>query len=196
MKKVGITGGIGSGKTLVCRVFETLGVPVFYADTEAKKVMTTDLILMDEIKQLFGEESYDNEGRLNRHYLASIVFENEAKLVQLNKLVHPAVFRAFDQWLTETPPGVPYVLKEAALLFESGSYLQCDFNLLVTAPEDVRISRVRKRDGFSEEQVRARMAKQWKEEEKEKLANGFIRNVEGQSIIRQVLYFHEQFKKN
>ena len=122
MLKIGITGGIGSGKTTVCKVFETLDIPVFYADTVAKQIMTTDAILINGIKSTFGEASYFEDGKLNNKHIADIVFNNPQQLEKLNALVHPAVFRAFGEWDAKLPKDTPYSLKEAALLFESGSY--------------------------------------------------------------------------
>lgn len=193
MLKIGITGGIGSGKTTICKVFETLGIPVFYADTVAKQIMTTDAILIEGIKDTFGAESYANDGVLNNKHIANIVFSNETELNKLNALVHPAVFRAFDQWDAELPKHLPYSLKEAALLFESGSYEMCDKNILVTAPHALKMARVIQRDNVSEEQVLARMNKQFTDRQKLKLADYFIENNENQSIILQVLDLHEQF---
>ncbi|WP_199136688.1 dephospho-CoA kinase [Pedobacter sp. ASV12] len=195
MLKIGITGGIGSGKTTVCKVFETLGIPVFYADTVAKGLMVSDPVLIAGVKKAFGEESYAVSGALNNKHIAQIVFNNQAELDKLNALVHPAVFRAFDSWVKKVPPSVPYTLKEAALLFESGSYQLCDKNILVTAPLELKLARVMQRDGASREQVQARMDKQWSDEQKGKMADYFIENTEHQSIILQVLALHEQFLK-
>ncbi|RZJ79312.1 MAG: dephospho-CoA kinase [Flavobacterium sp.] len=192
MLKVGITGGIGSGKTTVCKVFETLGIPVFYADTVAKEIMVTDEILIEDVKSAFGDESYLN-GKLNNKHIANIVFNDEKSLSQLNALVHPAVFRAFDVWEQNIPSAVPYTLKEAALLFESGSYKKCDKSILVTAPLQVKIDRVTSRDGVTEEQVKARMDKQFSDEQKRKMADYFVQNTADQSIILQVLEMHQQF---
>ncbi|HEY0174874.1 MAG TPA: dephospho-CoA kinase [Pedobacter sp.] len=193
MIKIGITGGIGSGKSTVCRVFETFGTPVFYADTIAKEIMVTDPVLTAGIKAAFGNESYDTEGKLNNKHIAGIVFNNNTELAKLNALVHPAVFRAFDQWLADIPLHIPYVLKEAALLFESGSYKTCDKTIMVSAPAVVRLQRVMDRDGISREQVQARMDKQMNDEEKVKMADFLIRNDESQSVILQVLELHHQF---
>lgn len=193
MYKVGITGGIGSGKTTICKVFEVLGIPVFYADTEAKNIMIRDELLIEGIKSTFGKESYFEDGKLNNKHIAGIVFNNEAELEKLNALVHPAVFRAFDNWEEQINPSVPYTLKEAALLFESGSYKMCDTNILVTAPMDIKINRVMQRDNVTAEQVKARMDKQLSDDEKAKLANHFIINDEAHSIIVQVLALHKQF---
>ena len=195
MLKIGITGGIGSGKTTVCKVFETLGIPVFYADTAAKEIMVTDVDLVNGIKKTFGEDSYRIDGILNNKYLADLVFNNPVELAKLNALVHPAVFRGFDQWLSKIPMNVPYILKEAALLFESGSYKNCDYSILVTAPLQTKLNRVMKRDGVAEEQVRARMDKQLNDEEKAKFADFFIRNEETQSIVLQVYDLHKQYLK-
>ncbi len=195
MYKVGITGGIGSGKTTACKVFEVLGIPVFYADTVAKEIMCKDAVLVAGIKTAFGNESYFEDGKLNNKHIAGIVFNNEKALEQLNALVHPAVFRAFDTWEATIPSGTPYTLKEAALLFESGSYKMCDTTILVTAPYENKLKRVMQRDGVSAEQVKARMDKQLSDEEKSKLANHFIVNDEQQSIIEQVLILHQQFLK-
>lgn len=195
MLKIGITGGIGSGKTTVCKVFETLGIPVFYADTVAKQIMTIDAILMAGIRDTFGAESYFEDGKLNNKHIANIVFNNEKELLKLNALVHPAVFRAFDEWDTTLPTHLPYSLKEAALLFESGSYEMCDKNILVTSPHALKIARVTQRDNVSEEQVLARMGKQFTDRQKLKLADYFIENNENHSIILQVLDLHQQFLK-
>ena len=193
MIKVGITGGIGSGKSTVCRVFETFGIPVFYADTVAKSIMVTDHILVTGLKETFGQESYDDSGKLNNKHIAAIVFNDKDQLVRLNALVHPAVFRAFDAWIETIPPNTPYILKEAALLFESGSYKLCDKSVLVTAPASVKIKRVMDRDGVSAGQVEARMDKQMSDDEKSKMADFLIRNDGSQSVIHQVLELHHQF---
>lgn len=193
MIKVGITGGIGSGKSTVCRVFETFGIPVFYADTVAKSIMVTDHILVTGLKETFGQESYDDSGKLNNKHIAAIVFNDKDQLARLNALVHPAVFRAFDVWIETIPPNTPYILKEAALLFESGSYKLCDKSVLVTAPASVKIKRVMDRDGVSAGQVEARMDKQMSDDEKSKMADFLIRNDGSQSVIHQVLELHHQF---
>jgi len=193
MLKVGITGGIGSGKTTVCRIFETLGVPVFYADTAAKQIMVEDVILMEGIKNTFGKESYFDNGVLNSKHIASIVFNNTEELAKLNALVHPAVFRAFDSWTAVLPADTFYVLKEAALLFESGSYQLCDLNILVVAPEKLKLDRVMQRDGVSADAVKARMDKQFTDRQKLKLADHIVQNNESESLIEQVLRLHQVF---
>lgn len=193
MLKIGITGGIGSGKTTVCKVFETLGIPVFYADTIAKQVMVNDMLLVEGVKSAFGNESYFENGSLNNKHIAAIVFNNADELAKLNQLVHPAVFRAFDTWQNQISSDVPYILKEAALLFESGSYQMCDKNVLVTAPLQTKLARVMQRDRLTEAQVKARMDKQFSDEQKVSMADYFIENTENSSVILQVLNLHQQF---
>jgi dephospho-CoA kinase len=193
MLKIGITGGIGSGKTTVCKVFETLGIPVFYADTVAKQIMVTDFILVDGVKAAFGAESYTVNGMLNNKHIANIVFNNKLELDKLNALVHPAVFRAFDEWVKKIPASIPYILKEAALLFESNSYKMCDKSILVTAPLSLKLARVMQRDGVTEAQVTARMDKQFTDEQKAKMADYFVENTANRSVITQVLDLHQQF---
>ena len=195
MLKIGITGGIGSGKTTVCRVFETLGIPVFYADDVAKDIMVTDSLLIEGVKNAFGEESYLEHQVLNRGHIAQIVFNNDTELAKLNALVHPAVFRAFDQWVAEVPAHTPYILKEAALLFESDSYKMCDKTILVIAPLSLKKKRVMLRDQVTEAQVQARIDKQFSDEQKIKMADFLIHNEESSSIILQVLTLHERFIK-
>ena len=189
MLKVGITGGIGSGKTTVCRLFELFGVSVYYADVRAKILMQTDFELIEGIKTVFGAEVYTGQ-TLNRSLLGSIVFNNSERLQQLNALVHPAVFRDFDRWSLEQT-GL-YVLKEAAILFESGSSKDCAYTILVKSPVDLRTSRVMLRDGISKEDVIKRMDKQMSDEEKEKLASFVILNDETQLVIPQVLALHDR----
>lgn len=193
MLKIGITGGIGSGKTTVCRVFETLGIPVFYADAVAKEIMVSDKILIQGMKDTFGVESYSDAGLLNRQYIAGLVFSDQQQLDRLNALVHPAVFRAFESWLNSVPDSVPYILKEAALLFESGSYKMCDRSILVTAPLSLKLARVTERDNTTEAQVIARMDKQFSDEQKIPMADDFIANDGSKSLILQVLDLHQKY---
>jgi dephospho-CoA kinase len=193
MLKVGITGNIGSGKTTVCKIFEILGIPVFYADDEAKKVMTQDAELMAGIRQAFGSEAYTSDGTLNRKYIAGIVFNNKTQLEKLNALVHPAVFRAFDNWVIGQT-SAPYVLKEAALLFESDSYKMCDRTVVVTAPLNVRIQRVTQRDGLNADDVKSRNERQFTEEVKLSLANDAIINDDTQLVTPQVLKLHHLYQ--
>lgn len=196
MLKIGITGGIGSGKTTVCKIFEVLGIPVFYADTAAREIMVKDAVLTKGVKEAFGKNSYLPDGSLNNKHIAAIVFADSVELDKLNALVHPAVFRAFDAWVAQIVPHTPYVLKEAALLFESGSFKMCDQNILVLAPETLKLERVAKRDGVTVEQVRARMDKQFTDDQKRQLADRLIYNNENYSLIEQVITLHEAFSKS
>ena len=192
MLKVGITGNIGSGKTTVSKIFEVLGIPVFYADDEDKNVTVNDAILIDAIKKTFGAQSYFDDGTLNRKYIAGIVFDNDAELAKLNAIVHPATFRAFDNWLPKLAHA-PYILKEAALLFESDSFKLCDKTIMVTAPLDMRVKRVILRDGLSEEEILKREANQFTEEKKTGLSDFVIKNDNAELVIPQVLKLHELF---
>ena len=192
MLKIGITGGIGSGKTTVCKVFELLDIPIFYADTIAKSIMHTDPVLKKEILKTFGEKSYLSDGELNRPYISSIVFNNESELNKLNALVHPAVFRAFDKWLVKHSDA-PYIIKEAALLFETESYKMCDLSVLVISPEASRIRRVIARDGISHDEILLRMKRQLSDDQKLKLADHILINDESRLLIPQILALHQQF---
>ena len=191
MIKVGITGGIGSGKTTVCEVFERLGVPVYYADKQAKYLMETDKKLREAIRQLFGDEAFDAENNLNRAFIAGIVFKDEEKLLALNALVHPAVKADYDSWnAILARKEYPYSLKEAALLVESGSYKDLDKLIVVSAPIEDRIKRVMARDNISEEQVKARIDAQLPESEKVKLADYVIDNNLIMELVPQVGKVH------
>lgn len=191
MKVVGITGGIGSGKTTACKIFEQLGIPVYYADNRAKDLMVKDQKLKDRIVAAFGDEAYVN-GRLDRAYLASQVFNSKEKLSILNGIVHPAVADDFDLWL-ECQSGADYVLKEAAILFESGAYQDVDISVLVIAPEQLRIERVIDRDGATSDEVLRRMKNQWTQERKAKLADHILNNDGTELLIPQVLGLHRKF---
>ncbi len=191
MIKVGITGGIGSGKTTVCEVFERLGVPVYYADKQAKYLMETDKKLREAIRQLFGDEAFDAEKKLNRAFIAGIVFKDEEKLLALNSLVHPAVKADYDSWnAILARKEYPYSLKEAALLVESGSHKDLDKLIVVSAPLADRIQRVMARDNISEEQVKARIGAQLPEAEKVKLADYVIENNLIMELVPQVSKVH------
>jgi dephospho-CoA kinase len=192
MLKIGITGNIGSGKTTISKIFEVLEIPVFYADDGAKQVMVTDSVLIEAIKTSFGAEAYFDDGTLNRRHIASIVFNNEAELAKLNSLVHPAVFRAFDSWVGQVK-NAPYVVKEAALLFESSSYKMCDYSIMITSPLELRIKRVMQRDSLTRTEVESRDARQFPEEKKIQLADYVIHNDDTELVIPQVLALHKQF---
>ncbi|WP_134090657.1 dephospho-CoA kinase [Olivibacter sp. XZL3] len=183
--RIGVTGGIGTGKTTVCRIFEALGYPIFYADTEAKHVMVSDPELVEQIKAAFGEEVYTKEGNLDRKLLSSMVFHDRAKLDALNALVHPATLRAYENW--ERQQDAPLSFKEAALLFETGSYRLSDYNILVIAPQELRVKRVMERDQVTRESVLDRIDKQMSDEAKRELADFIIDNNENSALIPQVL---------
>ncbi|AEE53544.1 dephospho-CoA kinase [Haliscomenobacter hydrossis] len=189
MQHLGITGGIGSGKTTVCKIFETLGIPVYYADERAKYLMSHDRELIAGISTLFGPEAYLEPQVLNRAHIAQHAFNDQEKLAQLNALVHPAVARDGLEWQT-AQHNVPYTLKEAALLFESGSYRALDQIIVVTAPIELRIQRVMARDAAKREAVEARISKQMPEEEKVNLADFVIYNDGVRALIPQVLAIH------
>lgn len=188
MLKIGITGGIGSGKTTVANLFAKLGVPVFFADSETRMLQNTDAELRAELIAAFGPETYLANGTLDRAYLARIVFADKAALQKVNSIVHPAVARHFAAWCAAHKSNA-YILKEAAILFESGSQQGLDGVIAVTAPETLRIERVMQRDSISEEEVRKRMANQWPEEEKLKRANWIIYN-DGRALEPQVEEIH------
>jgi dephospho-CoA kinase len=192
MLKVGITGGIGSGKTTVCKVFELLGIPVFYADDVAKSIMQTDPVLKTALLDTFGENSYTKDGMLNRAYISSIVFNDKQELEKLNSLVHPAVLRAFDNWVLYQHES-PYVIKEAALLYESGGFKMCNKSILVIAPTLIKMNRVKLRDGVSEEDIQLRMNRQFSDEIKIKYADYILNNDEKQLLIPQIIQLHQQF---
>jgi dephospho-CoA kinase len=192
-RQIGITGGIGSGKSLVCRIFQVLGVPVYDADSRAKKLMTTDGILIDQIKKEFGTLSYNSGGELNREHISAKVFGNPERLKQLNELVHPRVAIDYEQWV-QSHVKVRYVIKEAALLFESGSYKMLDEIILVTAPEELRIQRVLARDTHrTRNDIEKIIKNQLTEEEKAVKAHYILRNDEQELIVPQVLKLHERF---
>jgi dephospho-CoA kinase len=189
--KVGITGGIGSGKTTACKIFETLGIPVYYADERAKWLMVNDLALKKEILDLFGNEAYFKNGSLNRKYISAVVFQDKHKLRALNGIVHPAVFKDGDEWFGQIS-GVPYTLKEAALLIESGGYKSVDKLIVVSAPEDLRLERVVKRDMLKKEDVLARIRSQISEAARLEHADFVIQNDGQKSLINQVFSIHRE----
>ena len=192
-KQIGITGGIGSGKSLICHIFQVLGVPVYDADSRAKKLMTTDGILIDQIKKEFGSLSYDEKGGLNRELLGKTVFNEPDKLARLNSLVHPRVAWDYNQWVKEQS-GKKYCLKEAALLFETGSYELLDKIIVVTAPDELRITRVLQRDPHrNRKDVEHIIRNQIPQEEKIKRADFVIKNDESELVVPQVLKLHEWF---
>lgn len=189
MIMVGLTGGIGSGKSTVAEIFAQLGIPIYNSDTRAKTLMNSDIALIAAIKNLFGEDIYDQDNHIKREKLASIVFNNATKLQQLNAIVHPAVKEDSRNWQKNNIQ-FPYLIKESAILFETGIYKEMQKNILVVAPEALRIERVMQRDQCSREEVLARMSKQMKDEEKIKMADFIIENDGIHSLILQVNEIH------
>jgi dephospho-CoA kinase len=190
--QIGITGGIGVGKSMVCKIFETLGIPIYDADSRAKTIMTTDGILVEQIKIEFGNLSYHSDGTLNRTYLAETVFSNALQLGRLNALVHPRVGIDYRQWYLAQH--ATYVIREAALLYESGAYATCDKVIVVVAPLELRINRVLSRDTHrTRKQVEEIIAKQLPEENKIGRADYIIYNNDTQPLLPQVLQLHQQF---
>jgi dephospho-CoA kinase len=188
--KIGLTGGIGSGKTTVAKIFELLGVPVYYADDASKSLYATNKDLMTDLKKHFGEDIYIDE-QLNRSKLAAIVFNDAAKLDLLNSLVHPLTIKDAEEWMQQQT--TPYIIKEAALLFEAGSASVLDYIIGVSTPQPLRIKRVIERDGVGREEVLSRMQRQMDEESKMLLCDFVIKNDEQEMVIPQVLALHERF---
>ena len=191
MLRVGITGGIGSGKTTVCTIFEKLGVPVYYADPRAKDLVNANQELQNKITNAFGQNSFI-EGAYNRAFIASIVFSDKEKLELLNSIIHPFVlndWRSFCQKHAHSP----YVIKEAAIMLETESKNSVDHIVLVHAPLEIRIQRIQERDKVSETEILARIEAQMSEVEKMKLADSIIYNDQEHSLIEQVLALHQKF---
>ncbi|HLF51772.1 dephospho-CoA kinase [Flavobacterium sp.] len=188
-KIIGLTGGIGSGKTTIAKYIQSLGIPVYIADDAAKKIMELPETI-SSIKQVFGSEVFENE-KLSKEKLAKIVFNNSQNLKQLNQIVHPAVKRDFDEWFSKQK-GFPFVVKEAAILFESGSYKDCDAIITVEAPLDTRIQRVIKRDNTNLESVMSRVNNQWTDEMRATKSDYVVENVD---IKKAMLQIDEILKK-
>ncbi|MFM2363911.1 MAG: hypothetical protein RLZZ316_2813 [Bacteroidota bacterium] len=193
MYKVGITGGIGSGKTTVAKIFEVLGIPVYYADDAAKRLMNEDPVLKAAIIKAFGENAY-TKNTLNRSYLAAAVFNNTEKTALLNSLVHPVTIKDAANWVSRQTSA--YTLKEAALIFESGTQTQYDFIIGVAAPKAVRLHRAMQRNNSTKEQVTQRMQNQIEESIKLKLCDAIITNNEVEPLLPQVLQLHQQLLNN
>lgn len=193
MIKVGITGNIGSGKSTIAKLFALLGIPVYDADSRAKAVMINDEHLKKELITNFGNETYYPDGTLNRAHLSQQVFNNPNQLKALNSLVHPAVFKDFNSWLNlYSNTQIPYILKEAALLVESGSYKDLDYLILVQADEELRLQRSMARDAASKDAILARMKNQMPQENKVPFAHFFIQNNTHDLLIPQVLKIHRE----
>lgn len=193
MIKAGITGGIGSGKTVVSGIFKKLGVPVFFSDKEAAGILLYDKKIREKIVSEFGKEVLA-ENNIDKKKLAKIVFNDKEKLARLNSIVHPAVREYFENW-EKKQKNVPYTIKEAAILLETGTYKDLDYVILVTAPENTRIKRVMKRDRISKKAVLARMENQWSDARKKKFADSVIVNDGKKMLLPQVLKIHEKIKR-
>ena len=194
MIRIGITGGIGSGKSLVCQVFSHLGVPVYYADIEARMLTDHDSEIQQELKTILGAAFFDR-GMLNRNRMASAIFNDKSLLDQVNNLIHPRVAAHFSEWC-ERHAGFPYVIQESAILFESNAYRSFDKIITVTAPEEIRMQRVSTRNNMSPEKAASIMRNQLPEEEKLSRSNHVIVNDGTELVIPQVLKLHNLFKEN
>jgi dephospho-CoA kinase len=183
MITIGLTGGIGSGKTTVAKILESKGFPVFYSDDVAKAIVVGNPTVKDEIIELLGEEAYLN-GAYNREFVGKTVFANKELLTKLNHIIHPAVRKAFSDFSRQQTH--PLVINEAAILFETGAYTSFDKTILVCSPKELRIKRLLNRDGASEGEIKARMDKQWTDEQKRELANFVIENDEKHSLLFQI----------
>lgn len=194
MIKVGITGGIGSGKSTACKVFRAMGIPVFDADSVAKQLMDTDLVIREQLIQLFGSSVYQSNQTIDRKYLAGIVFNDPSSLEQLNAIIHPAVRNEFEVWCQTQQS--PYIIHEAAILFESGFYKMMDKTIAVVTDEAERIERVMKRNAMTEEQIRLRIRNQWTDEQRIKLADFVIGNNDNELIIPQIVEIDKKLRSN
>lgn len=194
MKKVGITGGIGSGKSFVCKIFETFGIPIYDADSYAKKIMITDLAVKSQIRDLLGNEAYYRNGKLNKNYITSKIFSNKDILTKINDIVHPAVYKDSLRWMENYKhyKNVSYILKEAALLVETGAYKALDKLIVVTCPEETRIRRVMMRDAQNYETVKKKLDNQLPESEKVRFADFVIINDGEQPLLKQIWKIHKQ----
>ena len=192
--QIGITGGIGSGKSTVCRIFATLGIPIYDADSRAKYLMSNSKEIKNAVKKHFGENAYFENGELNRVYIAQEIFSDKEKAKVLEQIIHPKVAKDYQLWVKENSSKSPYLLKEAALMFETGGDKFLDKIILVSAKEELRTKRVLKRDSQrSKNQIEAIIKKQMPESEKQKRADYIINNNGSQALIKQVIALHEKF---
>ncbi|MFC7358562.1 dephospho-CoA kinase [Jejudonia soesokkakensis] len=189
MKIVGLTGGIGSGKTTVAAMFSELGVPVYIADIEARALTNRSKVIKRKIIELLGNKSFKDQ-ELDRDYVAGIVFKDSEKLEALNSIIHPRVARHFKKWVAKQDG--EYCIKEAAILFENGGYKQCDATILVTAPEEIRITRVLQRDTTTKQAIQERMNAQWTDAKKIKLATYCIENINLEATQKEVKKIHKK----
>ncbi|MFW6289522.1 MAG: dephospho-CoA kinase [Mariniphaga sp.] len=192
---VGITGGIGSGKSTVCGVFRLLGIPVFEADAVARQLMNTDTGIKEGLTGMFGHQIYTTDGRLNRQMLADELFSDDQTRKKVNELVHPVVRNEFYKFAGQNK-AMTYVIYEAAILFEGGFHEKMDFSILVAAPEEQRLSRVMERNGITEQSVRERMKSQWPEEKKRELADLCLENDNRHMIIPEIIALDKKLKND
>lgn len=191
--KVGITGGIGSGKSTVCKIFELLNIPVFDADTVAKQILNSNFKIKTGLIHIFGEGIYLDDETIDRKKLAKIIFNDDIQLEKMNRLVHPAVREEFNTWVKKQ--NSEYIIHEAAILFESDFYKMMDYTILITAPKKQKIERVIKRDGIPKDLVLERMSRQWTDEEKRKLTRFEIKNDNKRLIIPMIIEIDKNLKK-
>ena len=192
MIKVGLTGGIGSGKTTVAKYFSELGIPIYYADLEARRLMKSSSLIKRKLIKEFGNDAY-KDGELNTSFLASIVFKDKSKLAQINSIIHPEVAKDFLSWIKKQ--NAPYVIEESAILFENNLIDHFDYIITVTAPADVRINRIIKRDSTSKKEVLLRMNNQWDDKKKIELSDYIIHNIELSDTKKQVKELHKTILK-
>ncbi len=193
MKTIGLTGGIGSGKTTVAQLFSELGVPIYIADIEAKKLTDSSKVIRRKLIELLGEDAY-NGPKLNRKFVADKIFNDKILLESVNAVIHPRVAAHFRKWASKQKAA--YVIKEAAILFENGGYKECDLVILVSAPKAVRIARVMARDNASALEIEQRMKNQWSDKEKQKLADIIIENIDLKTTREKVLIIHKSLNKS
>jgi len=187
MMIVGLTGGIGSGKTTIAKMFKKLGVPIYIADVEAKALTNSSQEIKKELIELLGEEAYIN-ALLNKKYVANLIFNDKELLSRVNAIIHPRVAAHFNEWYDTQK--APYCIKEAAILFENGGYKKCDYTILITAPLETRIARVIKRDSSTVEEVKSRIKNQWDDDKKSELADFIIESIDFKTSQQKVNEIH------
>jgi dephospho-CoA kinase len=192
---VGITGGIGSGKSYVCKIFAQLFIPVYDADSKAKELINSDAELINGLKKLFGNDLYDNQNRLDKKKLASLIFSDDDKLKKANALIHPVVANDFDKWAKQNTY-VPYVIEESAILFEAGVDKKCKYTISVSCPEEIRINRVLKRDETTKEKIQAIIKNQLSDEERNRRASFVLMNDESIPLLEEILKLHKYFMES
>ena len=195
MIKIGITGGIGSGKTVVCKIFATLGIPIYYADSEAKKITNTNKTIRARLISNFGKDIYLPSGKLNKPKLSGIIFKNKQALQKVNSIIHPIVREHYHKWLLEHQKE-PFTIKEAAILFETGTYKELDKIITVICPKEIRMKRIQDRDNISKEEIIRKINNQLSDDERIQRSDYIIYNDEKQLLIPQVLNNYELIINN